>query len=63
MVGEPVRQFQPSNRYRDLAIGTDRRTFYVITDPSGITSGPTDLGTTVLDNPGAILEFKYTGSH
>ncbi|WP_437670584.1 glucose/sorbosone family PQQ-dependent dehydrogenase [Sorangium sp. So ce131] len=63
VVGEPVRLFHTNNRYRDLAITPDRRTLYVITDPSGSTSGLNDLGTSVLDNPGAILEFKYTGSH
>ena len=61
--GEPAVLFQTTNRYRDLAMSPDRKTFYIITDTTGNTSGPTGGVTTVLDNPGAILEFKYTTSH
>ncbi|WP_433936453.1 glucose/sorbosone family PQQ-dependent dehydrogenase [Sorangium cellulosum] len=60
VVGEPVVHFQTTNRYRDLAMTPDGRTFYVITDTEGNTSGPTGGATTALSNPGAILEFKYT---
>ncbi|WP_437819460.1 glucose/sorbosone family PQQ-dependent dehydrogenase [Sorangium sp. So ce1078] len=62
VVGEPVVHFKTTNRYRDLAMSPDRRTLYVITDTEGNTSGPTGGATTVLDNPGAILEFKYRGA-
>ncbi|WP_104980197.1 glucose/sorbosone family PQQ-dependent dehydrogenase [Sorangium cellulosum] len=61
-VGEPAVLFKTINRYRDLAMSPDRKTLYVITDTAGNTSGPTGGATTVLDNPGAILEFKYTGT-
>ncbi|AUX45191.1 quinoprotein glucose dehydrogenase [Sorangium cellulosum] len=61
VVGEPVVHFQTTNRYRDLAMSPDRRTIYVITDTQGNTSGPTGGATTALSNPGAILEFTYTG--
>ncbi|MEV4347812.1 glucose/sorbosone family PQQ-dependent dehydrogenase [Actinoplanes sp. NPDC049596] len=46
------------NRYRDLAIGADGRTFFVATDSAGATN---DLGgkpTEKLADPGAILEFR-----
>lgn len=49
------------NRYRDLAMNPDKRTFYIATDNTGSTSGPSGASTTTLNNPGAILEFQYTG--
>ncbi|XXX80147.1 glucose/sorbosone family PQQ-dependent dehydrogenase [Sorangium sp. So ce134] len=61
VVGQPVVHFETTNRYRDLALSPDGRTIYVITDTQGNTSGPTGGATTTLDNPGAILEFTYTG--
>lgn len=63
VVGEPVALFKTTNRYRDLAMSPDGRTLYVITDTSGNTSTPTGGATWLLENPGAILEFKYTGSN
>jgi len=57
-VGEPSPPFKTTNRYRDLAIAPDRRTFYVITDSDGATSGPTSGSTVQLENRGAILEFR-----
>ncbi|MGK3966576.1 glucose/sorbosone family PQQ-dependent dehydrogenase [Sorangium sp. So ce118] len=63
VVGEPVELFKTTNRYRDLAWSPDRRTLYVITDTAGNTSAPNGGATTALENPGAILELKYTGSH
>ncbi|RZM20221.1 MAG: T9SS type A sorting domain-containing protein, partial [Pedobacter sp.] len=49
------------NRYRDIVIGSDGITFYLLTDSVGATSGPssgTDGGVT---NRGCILEYKYLG--
>jgi PQQ-dependent dehydrogenase (s-GDH family) len=60
--GEPIPYFKTTNRYRDIAIGPDQKTFYVITDTAGDTSGPTRGHTSKLDNPGAIIEYRYTGS-
>jgi hypothetical protein len=59
-LGAPQKLFKTTNRYRDLAIATDKRTFYVITDSDGPTSGPTQGTAPALDNPGAVLEFSYT---
>ena len=50
------------NRYRDIALGSDGITIYLLTDSVGSTSGPsagTDGGIT---NRGSILEYKYTGA-
>ncbi len=55
--------FRTVNRYRDIAIGRDHRTFYLATDYEGL-GRTTDLSgarTEKLTNPGAILEFTYTG--
>jgi PQQ-dependent dehydrogenase (s-GDH family) len=58
-VGAATKLFKTTNRYRDLTIAPDNRTFYVVTDSDGSTSGPTSGSTQVLDHPGAILEFRY----
>ena len=51
--------FKTTNRYRDLAIAPNKRTFYVITDSDGATSGPTAGSTQLLEHRGAVLEFTY----
>jgi PQQ-dependent dehydrogenase (s-GDH family) len=56
-VGTPVQLWRTVNRYRDVAIAGDGRTFYVATDPAGFTRDRNGLPTDRLDNPGAILEF------
>jgi PQQ-dependent dehydrogenase (s-GDH family) len=61
-VGPNDELFRTANRYRDIAIGRDQRTFYLVTDNDGL-GRTTDLsGATVrtFANPGSILEFKYT---
>ena len=57
-VGMPTELFKTTNRYRDLAIAPDKRTFYIITDSDGATSGPSQGSTQQLDQRGAILEFR-----
>jgi len=59
-VGTPQKLFKTTNRYRDLAVAPDKRTFYVITDSDGPTSGPTRGTAPALDNYGAVLEFRHT---
>jgi PQQ-dependent dehydrogenase (s-GDH family) len=49
IVGEAVELWQTRNRYRDVALHPDGKTFYVATDIRGA-------------NPGAILEFRYVDS-
>ncbi len=53
--------FKTTNRYRDIALHPNNRTFYIATDNSGSTSGPSSGWTSALSNPGAILEFQYSG--
>lgn len=59
--GDTIPYWYTQNRYRDLAMNPDKRTFYIATDNSGSTSGPSGNTTTTMNNPGAILEFQYTG--
>ncbi len=59
---DTARYFREENRFRDMAIGKDGITFYLITDSVGQTSGPTTGNQNVLNNRGSILVYKYTGS-
>ena len=59
---DTARYFREENRFRDMAIGKDGITFYLITDSVGQTSGPTTGNTNVLNNRGSILVYKYTGA-
>ncbi|WP_097327698.1 glucose/sorbosone family PQQ-dependent dehydrogenase [Paractinoplanes atraurantiacus] len=45
------------NRYRDVAVGEDGRTFFVATDAAGSTNDLAGKPTSRLADPGAILEF------
>ena len=59
--GPPSELFPTANRYRDIAVNPDGRTFYLATDPEGpsrdATGAPRPLA-----NPASILEFTYTGT-
>lgn len=59
-VGDSEELFRTANRYRDIAIGPDGRTFYLATDENGFGSTVDLSGAriTTYANPGAILEFK-----
>jgi PQQ-dependent dehydrogenase (s-GDH family) len=61
-VGAPVAYFKTGNRYRDIAVAPDGLRLYVVTDTNGRTVGPSGALTQQLANPGAVLEFKYTGA-
>ena len=61
VVGDNEELFRTQNRYRDIAITPDGRTFYFASDPEGL-GKVMDLGgnsVTTYANPGTILEFKY----
>jgi PQQ-dependent dehydrogenase (s-GDH family) len=60
-VGEPVPMWKTVNRYRDTAVSRDGTRVYVATDVAGLTRDRLGRPTTVLANPGAILEFHYRG--
>ena len=57
----PIEIFKTTNRYRDLAVAPDQRTFYIVTDNDGRTMDDKGAPVRVVANPGAILEFKYVG--
>lgn len=60
VVGEPVQYFYSTNRYRDIAIDPDGKSFYIITDESGKTADASGMNIeTNMQNPGAILKFTY----
>lgn len=59
VTGEAIPYFKTTNRYRDLAIKPDGRTFYVVTDNDNNTQDPAGHPTAELENPGAILVFTY----
>ena len=59
---DTARYFREENRFRDIAIGRDGITFYLITDSVGQTSGPTTGNQNVLNNHGCILVYKYLGT-
>jgi hypothetical protein len=61
--GEPESLFRMVNRYRDIAIHPDGGTFYIVTDDQSLTQDLDGLPTSELQNPGAILEFRYIGGH
>jgi PQQ-dependent dehydrogenase (s-GDH family) len=62
VVGGPIEYFKTTNRYRDLAVAPDQRTFYIITDNDGRTMDDKGASVRVVANPGAVLEFKYAGN-
>lgn len=60
-VGASEELFRTANRYRDIAIGRDQRTFYLVTDNNGLgrTTDPSGASVRTFANPGSVLEFKY----
>lgn len=53
--------FRTANRYRDIAIGSDQRSFYFVTDNNGLgrTTDPSGARVRTFANPGSVLEFRY----
>lgn len=58
-VRDTDRLFDTVNRYRDIAIAPNQRTFYVATDASGPTQFAEGGATNELSNPGSIIVFTY----
>ncbi|RYF91953.1 MAG: T9SS type A sorting domain-containing protein [Chitinophagaceae bacterium] len=50
------------NRYRDIALGSDGITIYLLTDSVGGTSGPSGGSDGGVTNRGAVLAYKYVGT-
>ena len=61
VTGAPVELFATANRYRDIALNPDGRTFYLATDPEG-PSRDASGSPRPIANPGSILEFRFTGN-
>ena len=61
VVGTDEELFRTANRYRDIAIGRDQRTFYLVTDNDGLgrTTDPSGASVRTFANPGSVLEFRY----
>ena len=59
--GSEIEYWNTINRFRDIAVNPSGTEFYIITDNSGATSGPSSGYTTTLDNPGTIMKYTYTG--
>jgi len=56
--GDTLQHFYTPNRYRDIVVAPDGKTFYILTDETGRTSGPSGLTVeSNLQNPGNILKF------
>lgn len=55
--GNTTELFKTQNRYRDLALAPSKRTFYVVTDNEGSTTGAMGNPTNELEHRGAVLEF------
>jgi hypothetical protein len=62
IVSDTIMYFRGKGRFRDVCISPDGKKVYLSTDNSGSTSGPTGGVTNTPANPGAILEFTYTGT-
>jgi PQQ-dependent dehydrogenase (s-GDH family) len=60
-VGPDEELFRTTNRYRDIAIGRDQRSFYLVTDNNGLgrTVDPSGANVRTFANPGSVLEFRY----
>jgi PQQ-dependent dehydrogenase (s-GDH family) len=63
-VGENEELFRAANRYRDLAVSPDGRTFYLATDNNGFggTVDPAGARVATFANPGSIVAFSYTAA-
>jgi hypothetical protein len=62
IASDTIMYFRGKGRFRDVCISPDGKKIYLSTDNSGSTSGPTGGVTNTPPNPGAILEFTYTGT-
>ncbi|NHZ43480.1 glucose/sorbosone family PQQ-dependent dehydrogenase [Massilia aquatica] len=62
-LGDAEPLFRSVNRYRDVVVSADGATIYVATDVEGsLGTGENGAPASRLENPGAILVFKYSGA-
>lgn len=63
VIGEASQHFYTPNRYRDIVVTPNGKSFYIITDISGKTSDASGFNqVSSLQNPGAILKFTVDES-
>jgi PQQ-dependent dehydrogenase (s-GDH family) len=64
VTGDPddYEHFKTVNRYRDVAVQPDGLALFVATDVGGNTQDESGRPAVKVENPGSILEFRYTGS-
>lgn len=63
VVGDTTQHFYTQNRYRDIALHPDGKTFYVLCDATGRTADASGLNAiSNLRNPGNILKFTLEES-
>ena len=51
--------FKGNARYRDVAVSSNGKKIYLITDLSTITSGPTEDNPESTDDRGALIEYSF----
>ncbi len=61
-VVEYFKDINALNRYRDIALGADGITIYLLTDSVGGTSGPSAGNDGGVTNRGSVIAYKYAGS-
>jgi PQQ-dependent dehydrogenase (s-GDH family) len=61
VVGPNEELFRTANRYRDITVGRDQKSFYLVTDDNGLgrTTDPSGASVRTFANPGSVLEFRY----
>jgi PQQ-dependent dehydrogenase (s-GDH family) len=61
VVGEPDEnpRLKTVNRYRDVTMRPDGLALFIVTDPGGNTQDASGRPAAMVENPGAILEFRY----
>jgi glucose/arabinose dehydrogenase len=61
VVGEPDenQQLKTVNRYRDVAVRPDGLALFIVTDVGGNTQDESGRPAVKVENPGAILEFRF----
>ena len=64
VVGEPdeSESVKTVNRYRDVALSPDGLSLFIATDVEGNTQDRSGRPAAGIENPGAILEFRYIGN-
>ena len=53
-------QLKTVNRYRDVTLRPDGLALFIVTDNGGNTQDQSGRPAARVENPGAILEFRYT---